>query len=145
MALDPVPPDDGTPWKTWQASGNGPEPLALYALWLGPMNRGERFIQGIQVIETPTHKTAPSTGAEPERNWIRRANTALDLVLKFLDEHREITRPTSAKMQTFLRIPWSSTVRWNTREQTVFVASNLSSLWKESIYDLHFLRNCLMS
>jgi len=46
--------------------------------------------QGIQVIETPTHKDcSPVPGSELKENWIRRANTALDLVLKFLAEHRE--------------------------------------------------------
>jgi len=46
--------------------------------------------QGIQVIETPTHKTAPQYRVQNlKENWIRRANTSLDLVLKFLDEHTE--------------------------------------------------------
>jgi len=67
------------------------KPLALYALWLGAGEFGVSVSsQGIQVIETPTHKTAPQYRVQNlKENWIRRANTALDLVLKFLDEHRE--------------------------------------------------------
>jgi hypothetical protein len=66
------------------------KPLALYALWLGADEFGVSIsAQGIQVIETPTHKTAPQFRVQNlKENWIRRANTALDLVLKFLDEHR---------------------------------------------------------
>jgi len=67
------------------------KPLALYALWLGADEFGVSISsQGIQVIETPTHKTAPQYRVQNlKENWIRRANTALDLVLKFLDEHKE--------------------------------------------------------
>ena len=67
------------------------KPLALYALWLGSDEFGVSISsQGIQVIETPTHKTAPQYRVQNlKENWIRRANTALDLVLKFLDEHKE--------------------------------------------------------
>jgi len=66
------------------------KPLALYALWLGADEFGVSISsQGIQVIETPTHKTAPQYRVQNlKENWIRRANTALDLVLKFLDEHK---------------------------------------------------------
>ena len=91
------------------------KPLALYALWLGADEFGVSISsQGIQVIETPTHKTAPQYRVQNlKENWISRANTALDLVLKFLDEHRRITRPISARMQTCSSgIPLSSTVRW---------------------------------
>ena len=92
MALDPVPPEDGT------AEANLVKllemirkPLALYALWLGADEFGVSISsQGIQVIETPTHKTAPQYRVQNlKENWIRRANTSLDLVLKFLDEHTE--------------------------------------------------------
>jgi hypothetical protein len=92
MALDPVPPDDGT------AEANLVKliemirkPLALYALWLGADEFGVSISsQGIQVIETTTHKTAPQYRVQNlKENWIRRANTSLDLVLKFLDEHTE--------------------------------------------------------
>jgi len=67
------------------------KPLALYALWLGADEFGVSISsQGIQVIETPTHKTAPQYRVQNlKENWIRRANTSLDLVLKFLDEHKE--------------------------------------------------------
>jgi hypothetical protein len=67
------------------------KPLALYALWLGADEFGVSISsQGIQVIETPTHKTAPQYRVQNlKENWIRRANSALDLVLKFLDEHKE--------------------------------------------------------
>jgi len=67
------------------------KPLALYALWLGADEFGVSVSsQGIQVIETPTHKTAPQYRVQNlKENWIRRANSSLDLVLKFLDEHRE--------------------------------------------------------
>ena len=67
------------------------KPLALYALWLGADEFGVSISsQGIQVIESPTHKTAPQYRVQNlKENWIRRANTALDLVLKFLDEHKE--------------------------------------------------------
>jgi len=67
------------------------KPLALYALWLGADEFGVSVSsQGIQVIETQTHKTAPQYRVQNlKENWIRRANTSLDLVLKFLDEHRE--------------------------------------------------------
>jgi len=67
------------------------KPLALYALWLGSDEFGVSISsQGIQVIETPTHKTAPQYRVQNlKENWIRRANTSLDLVLKFLDEHKE--------------------------------------------------------
>ncbi len=67
------------------------KPLALYALWLGSDEFGVSIsAQGIQVIETPTHKTAPQYRVQNlKENWIRRANTSLDLVLKFLDEHKE--------------------------------------------------------
>ena len=92
MALDPVPPDDGTTLEN-QAKllEMVRKPLALYALWLGADEFGVSVSsQGIQVIETPTHKTAPQYRVQNlKENWIRRANTALDLVLKFLDEHRE--------------------------------------------------------
>lgn len=66
------------------------KPLALYALWLGADEFGVSISsQGIQVIETPTHKTAPQYRVQNlKENWIRRANTALDLVLKFLDENK---------------------------------------------------------
>ena len=66
------------------------KPLALYALWLGADEFGVSISsQGIQVIETPTHKTAPQYRVQNlKENWIRRANTSLDLVLKFLDEHK---------------------------------------------------------
>jgi len=92
MALDPVPPDDGT------AEANLVKlvemirkPLALYALWLGADEFGVSISsQGIQVIESPTHKIAPQYRVQNlKENWIRRANTSLDLVLKFLDEHKE--------------------------------------------------------
>jgi hypothetical protein len=67
------------------------KPLALYAMWLGVDEFGVSISsQGIQVIETPTHKTAPQYRVQNlKENWIRRANTSLDLVLKFLDEHKE--------------------------------------------------------
>ena len=66
------------------------KPLALYALWLGADEFGVSIsAQGIQVIETPTHKTAPQYRVQNlKENWIRRANTSLDLVLKFLDERK---------------------------------------------------------
>ena len=67
------------------------KPLALYALWLGADEFGVSVSsQGIQVIETQTHKTAPQYRVQNlKENWIRRANTSLDLVLEFLDEHRQ--------------------------------------------------------
>jgi ribosomal protein S7 len=67
------------------------KPLALYALWLGADEFGVSISsQGIQVIESATHKTAPQYRVQNlKENWIRRANTALDLVLKFLDENKE--------------------------------------------------------
>ena len=92
MALDPVPPDDGTtPEKLSLLLEMIRKPLALYALWLGADEFGVSVSsQGIQVIETQTHKTAPQYRVQNlKENWIRRANTSLDLVLKFLDEHLE--------------------------------------------------------
>jgi hypothetical protein len=92
MALDPVPPDDGTtPESLAKLMEMVRKPLALYALWLGADEFGVSVSsQGIQVIETQTHKTAPQYRVQNlKENWIRRANTSLDLVLKFLDEHRE--------------------------------------------------------
>ena len=92
MALDPVPPDDGTTLENLaKLLEMVRKPLALYSLWLGADEFGVSVSsQGIQVIETPTHKTAPQYRVQNlKENWIRRANTALDLVLKFLDEHRE--------------------------------------------------------
>ena len=92
MAIDPVPADDGTAeGKLADLLGMIRKPLALYALWLGADEFGVSISsQGIQVIETPTHKTAPQYRVQNlKENWIRRANTALDLVLKFLDEHTE--------------------------------------------------------
>jgi len=92
MALDPVPPDDGTtPEKLALLLEMVRKPLALYALWLGADEFGVSVSsQGIQVIETQTHKTAPQYRVQNlKENWIRRANTSLDLVLKFLDEHLE--------------------------------------------------------
>ena len=92
MALDPVPPDDGTTTeKMAELLAMLRKPLALYALWLGADEFGVSISsQGIQVIETPTHKTAPQYRVQNlKENWIRRANTSLDLVLKFLDEHTE--------------------------------------------------------
>jgi len=92
MALDPVPPDDGTTLENLaKLLEMVRKPLALYALWLGADEFGVSVSsQGIQVIETQTHKTAPQYRVQNlKENWIRRANTALDLVLKFLDEHRE--------------------------------------------------------
>jgi hypothetical protein len=67
------------------------KPLALYALWLGADEFGVSISsQGIQVIESPTHKTAPQYRVQNlKENWIRRANTALDLALKFLDENKD--------------------------------------------------------
>jgi hypothetical protein len=67
------------------------KPLALYALWLGADEFGVSISsQGIQVIETPSHKTAPQYRVQNlKENWIRRANTSLDLALKFIDDHRE--------------------------------------------------------
>jgi len=91
MALDPVPPDDGTTLENLaKLLEMVRKPLALYALWLGADEFGVSVSsQGIQVIETPTHKTAPQYRVQNlKENWIRRANTALDLVLQFLDEHR---------------------------------------------------------
>ena len=91
MALDPVPPDDGTTTENLaELLAMLRKPLALYALWLGADEFGVSISsQGIQVIETPTHKTAPQYRVQNlKENWIRRANTALDLVLQFLDEHR---------------------------------------------------------
>jgi hypothetical protein len=66
------------------------KPLSLYALWLGADEFGVSVSsQGIQVIETQTHKTAPQYRVQNlKENWIRRANISLDLVLKFFDEHR---------------------------------------------------------
>jgi len=92
MAIDPVPPDDGTTSENLaELLAMLRKPLALYALWLGADEFGVSISsQGIQVIETPTHKTAPQYRVQNlKENWIRRANTALDLVLKFLDEHKE--------------------------------------------------------
>jgi len=92
MALDPVPPDDGTTEANLvKLIEMIRKPLALYALWLGADEFGVSISsQGIQVIETPTHKTAPQYRVQNlKENWIRRANTSLDLVLKFLDEHTE--------------------------------------------------------
>jgi len=92
MALDPVPPDDETTLENLaKLLEMVRKPLALYALWLGTDEFGVSVSsQGIQVIETPTHKTAPQYRVQNlKENWIRRANTALDLVLKFLDKHRE--------------------------------------------------------
>ena len=92
IALDPIPPDDGTTIdKLAELLTMLRKPLALYALWLGADEFGVSISsQGIQVIETPTHKTAPQYRVQNlKENWIRRANTALDLVLKFLDEHKE--------------------------------------------------------
>jgi len=92
MALDPVPQDDGTTLENLaRLLEMVRKPLALYALWLGADEFGVSVSsQGIQVIETQTHKTAPQYRVQNlKENWIRRANTALDLVLKFLDEHRE--------------------------------------------------------
>ena len=92
MAIDPVPADDGTEeGKLAELLGMIRKPLALYALWLGADEFGVSISsQGIQVIETPTHKTAPQYRVQNlKENWIRRANTSLDLVLKFLDEHKE--------------------------------------------------------
>ncbi len=65
------------------------KPLALYALWLGADEFGVSVSsQGIQVIETPTHKTAPQYRVQNlKENWIRRANTALDIALKFIEEN----------------------------------------------------------
>ena len=92
IALDPIPPDDGTTIdKLAELLTMLRKPLALYALWLGADEFGVSISsQGIQVIETPTHKTAPQYRVQNlKENWIRRANTSLDLVLKFLDEHKE--------------------------------------------------------
>ena len=92
MALDPVPPDEGTTTENLAVLlAMLRKPLALYALWLGADEFGVSISsQGIQVIETPTHKTAPQYRVQNlKENWIRRANTSLDLVLKFLDEHKE--------------------------------------------------------
>jgi len=92
MALDPVPPDDGTTMENLaKLLEMARKPLALYALWLGADEFGVSVSsQGIQVIETQTHKTAPQYRVQNlKENWIMRANTSLDLVLKFLDEHRE--------------------------------------------------------
>ena len=90
VAIDPVLPDDGTnelllAELLWLVR----KPLALYALWLGADEFGVSVsAQGIQVIETPTHKTAPQYRVQNlKENWIRRANTALDQALKFLDEN----------------------------------------------------------
>ncbi len=91
MALDPVPPDDGTTLENLAGLLEMVrKPVALYAVWLGADEFGVSVSsQGIQVIETQTHKTAPQYRVQNlKENWIRRANTALDLVLKFLDEHR---------------------------------------------------------
>ena len=88
MAIDPVPTDDGTAEaKLAELLVMIRKPLALYALWLGADEFGVSISsQGIQVIETPTHKTAPQYRVQNlKENWIRRANTSLDLVLKFLD------------------------------------------------------------
>ena len=65
------------------------KPLALYALWLGADEFGVSVSgQGIQVIESATHKTAPQYRVQNlKENWIRRANTALDLALKFIEEN----------------------------------------------------------
>jgi len=92
MALDPVPPDDGTTTeKLAELLAILRKPLALYALWLGADEFGVSISsQGIQVIESPTHKTAPQYRVQNlKENWIRRANTSLDLVLKFLDKRKE--------------------------------------------------------
>jgi len=91
MALDPVHADDGTTDENLaKLLEMIRKPLALYALWLGADEFGVSVSsQGIQVIETPTHKTAPQYRVQNlKENWIRRANTSLDLALKFLDEHR---------------------------------------------------------
>ena len=91
MAIDPVPADDGTAEaKLAELLVMIRKPLALYALWLGADEFGVSISsQGIQVIETPTHKTAPQYRVQNlKENWIRRANTSLDHVLKFLDEHK---------------------------------------------------------
>ena len=90
VALDPVLPDDGTnELLLAELLFLVRKPLALYALWLGADEFGVSVsAQGIQVIETPTHKTAPQYRVQNlKENWIRRANTALDLALKFLDEN----------------------------------------------------------
>jgi len=91
MALDPVPPDDGTTTENLaELLSMIRKPLALYALWLGADEFGVSISsQGIQVIESPTHKTAPQYRVQNlKENWIRRANTSLDLVLKFLDARK---------------------------------------------------------
>ena len=92
MALDPASPDDGTTMENLASLLElVRKPLALYALWLGADEFGVSVSsQGIQVIETQTHKTAPQYRVQNlKENWIRRANTSLDLVLKFLDEYLE--------------------------------------------------------
>jgi len=92
MALDSLPPADGTTTENLsELLSMIRKPLALYALWLGADEFGVSISsQGIQVIETPTHKTAPQYRVQNlKENWIRRANTALDVVLKFLDARKE--------------------------------------------------------
>jgi hypothetical protein len=66
------------------------KPLALYALYLGADEFGVSVsAQGIQVIETNTHKTAPQYRVQNlKESWIRRANTSLDLALKYVEDHR---------------------------------------------------------
>lgn len=88
MEMPQIPPDE----NKMKLIGKIRKPLVLYALWLGADEFGVSISpQGIQVIESPSHKTAPQYKVQNlKETWIRRANKALDNVLKYIDENAEL-------------------------------------------------------
>jgi hypothetical protein len=66
-------------------------PLALYAMWIGADEIAVSIsAQGIQTIETPSHRPAMQYQImNLKESWIARANTNMDLLLKYLENHKE--------------------------------------------------------
>jgi hypothetical protein len=65
-------------------------PIALYALWIGSDEMSVLVSSaGIQVSQTETHKTAPQFMIQNvKESWLARANVAMDIVLKYLDDNK---------------------------------------------------------
>jgi hypothetical protein len=65
-------------------------PLALYALWIGTDELALSVgAQGIQTIQTDSHRPAMQYQImNLKESWIARANLNMDLLLKYLEDHR---------------------------------------------------------
>jgi len=65
-------------------------PISLYALWIGADEIAVSIsAQGIQTVQTDSHRPAMQYQImNLKESWIARANANMDLLLKYLEDHR---------------------------------------------------------